>query len=47
VLVGLEGARLRVAALERKGWHQAAYIEAKDREEAEARFALGRFGEAV
>ncbi|MCO5064174.1 MAG: DUF2628 domain-containing protein [Rhizobiaceae bacterium] len=46
VLVGLEGARLRIAALERKNWHQAAHIEARDSDEAEARFAFGRFGEA-
>ncbi|RFC68504.1 MULTISPECIES: DUF2628 domain-containing protein [Mesorhizobium] len=47
VLVGLEGARLRVAALERKGWHQASYIDARNEEEAEARFAFARFGVAA
>jgi len=47
VLVGLEGARLRVALLERKGWHQAAYIDARNGEEAEARFAFARFGTAA
>jgi len=46
ILVGLEGSRLRVASLERKGWHQAAYIDARNGEEAEARFAFGRFGVA-
>lgn len=44
VLVGLEGARLRIASMERKGWHQAAYINARNGEEAEARFAFARFG---
>jgi hypothetical protein len=44
LLAGLEGASLRIAALERKNWHQAAHIDAKDREEAEARFAFGRHG---
>ena len=47
LLVGLEGPRLRIAALERKNWHQAAYIDANDYEDAEARYAFGRFGEAV
>ncbi|MBX3596591.1 MAG: DUF2628 domain-containing protein [Rhizobiaceae bacterium] len=47
VLVGLEGSRLRIARLERKGWHQAAHIDASNRDEAEARFAFARFGGAA
>lgn len=47
LLIGLDGSRLRIAALERKNWHQAAYIDARNQEEAEARFAFGRFGKAA
>ena len=43
----MEGARLRIAALERKGWHQAGYIDARNSEEAEARFAFAAFGNAA
>ena len=38
IYVALEGATLRIANLERSGWHDAAVVEADNFEEAEIRF---------
>lgn len=47
LFVGLEGRALRIAALRRRGWREAGAVEAKDLDEAEARFAFGRFAPNV
>src|SRR5690606_9792280 len=41
LLIALEGGALRIAALRRRGWHEAAIIEAHDRKEAELRYVAG------
>ncbi len=41
IYVALEGAALRIANLERVGWHEAAVVEADSFEEAEIRFFGG------
>jgi hypothetical protein len=41
LLIALEGGALRIAALRRRGWHEAAIIEAHDRNEAELRYVAG------
>ena len=38
IYVALEGATLRIANLESRGWHEAAVVEAQNSEEAEIRF---------
>jgi hypothetical protein len=38
IYVALEGASLRIANLEREGWHEAAVVEAGSAEEAEIRY---------
>ena len=38
IYVALEGATLRIANLERAGWHEAAVVEADNAEEAEIRY---------
>lgn len=40
ILVGLESASLRVAALRRRGWSEAAIVNADNAEEAAIRFAV-------
>lgn len=47
IFVGLEGNQLRIAALERRGWHQAGLIEAENLEEAELRFFSNRASRQV
>src|SRR5690606_22701891 len=41
LLVALEGGALRIAALRRRGWREAAIIEAHGRREAELRYIAG------
>ena len=41
IYVGLEGSALRVNALRRRGWHEAAVVVAASRPEAEIRYFAG------
>lgn len=41
LLIALEGNALRLAALRRRGWHEAAIVDAASRGEAELRYLSG------
>jgi hypothetical protein len=42
LFVGLEGPALRIAALERRGFRQRAFVEAESRADAELRYLMQR-----